>query len=76
VLRETAAQLLGTQIIGSQEVQEVLKINRRRLSALVAAGKITPFKEIKGVQLYWMPEVEKLKAEMLTDTRTNLYKNQ
>jgi hypothetical protein len=68
--KETAAGM----IMGSTDVQEVLMINRSRLKALVDAGKLTPMKELKRESLFWKPEVEKLKAEMLLDSRTNLFK--
>jgi hypothetical protein len=61
-------------ILGSNEVQELLMVNRSRLSALVEAGKLTPVKELKASSLFWLPEVEKLKKEMSLDPRTNLYK--
>jgi hypothetical protein len=68
--KEKAANM----ILGSTDVQEVLMINRSRLKALVDAGKLTPMKELKRESLFWKPEVEKLKAEMMLDSRTNLYK--
>jgi hypothetical protein len=64
----------ASMIMGSTDVQEVLMINRSRLKALVDAGKLTPMKELKRESLFWKPEVEKLKAEMMLDSRTNLYK--
>jgi hypothetical protein len=69
--KKTVAEM----ILGSSEVQEILMINRSRLNALINAGKLTPFKELKREALFWRPEVEKLRAEMILDTRTNLYKN-
>lgn len=61
-------------VLGSNEVQEVLLINRSRLHALVEAGKLEPIKELKREFLFYAPEVHALKKEMLKDTRTNLYK--
>lgn len=68
--KETVAMF----ILGSSEVQEVLMINRRRLNALVKTGKLTPFKELKRENLFWLPDVDRLKAEMMADSRTNLHK--
>jgi hypothetical protein len=68
--KETAAMF----ILGSTDVQEMLMINRSRLSALVDAGKLTPFKELKRESLFWKPDVERLRLEMMKDSRTNLYK--
>lgn len=68
--KENAAAM----ILGSCDVQELLMINRSRLFALVAAGKLKPMKELKRELLFWKPEVEKLKEEMMKDSRTNLYK--
>lgn len=68
--KETAAMF----ILGSHDVQEILMINRQRLSHLVEAGKLTPFKVLKREMLFWKPEVEILRQEMMKDSRTNLYK--
>jgi hypothetical protein len=68
--KETAA----LYILGSNDVQEMLLINRQRLNVLVASGKLTPFKELKRESLFWKPDVERLKAEMMKDSRTNLFK--
>lgn len=61
-------------ILGSNEVQEILMINRQRLSHLVEAGKLTPFKVLKRESLFWKSDVEKLRIEMMKDSRTNLFK--
>jgi hypothetical protein len=74
--RETAEKFVALNILGSQDVQEALMINRSRLAALVDSGKLTPIKELKREKLFWLPDVEKLKAEMKLDTRTNLYKQE
>jgi hypothetical protein len=68
--KETVAMF----ILGSNDVQELLMINRSRLKALVDAGKLKPFKELKRELLFWKPEVELLKEEMMKDSRTNLFK--
>ena len=65
---------IAKMILGSNEVQEMLHINRQRLSALVEEGKLKPLKELKREKLFWLPEVEQLKKELLKDTRSNLYK--
>jgi hypothetical protein len=52
----------------------MLMINRSRLAALVDSGKIAPIKELKREKLFWLPDVEKLKSEMILDSRSNLYK--
>jgi hypothetical protein len=72
--REAAAKFVATNILGSLDVQEMLLVNRSRLAALVEAGNLTPIKELKREKLFWLPDVEKLKNEMMLDTRTNLYK--
>lgn len=69
--KEDAAKM----ILGSHDVQELLFINRSRLKALVDSGKLTPMKELKRESLFWLPDVEKLKKELLLDSRSNLYKN-
>lgn len=61
-------------ILGSHEVQEMLMINRQRLNVIVKNGKLKPIKELKNEKLFYKPDVEKLKQEMLLDSRTNLYK--
>jgi hypothetical protein len=72
--REKAAAVVEN-ILGSNDVQEELMINRSRLSALVEAGKLAPIKVLKRESLFWKPEVDKLKQEMMKDSRTNLFKN-
>jgi hypothetical protein len=76
--KDTAAvkKMITANIMGSNEVQEVLMINRSRLHALVEAGKLEPIKELKREGIFFTPEVMALKAEMLKDSRTNLYKKE
>ena len=73
--REAIKKILDSNLLGSNDVQEILLINRSRLKALVDCGKLTPIKELKRESLFWLPDVEALKKEMLLDSRTNLYKN-
>jgi hypothetical protein len=61
-------------ILGSLEVQEKLLVNRSRLKALVDAGRLKPIKELKREMLFWAPDVERLKNEMIKNSKTNLYK--
>jgi hypothetical protein len=72
--QEAAKKIIQENILGSHDVQEMLLVNRQRLRALVEAGKLTPIKELKRESLFWLPEVDQLKKEMLNDSRTNLYK--
>jgi hypothetical protein len=72
--REVVKKLMEEKILGSSDVQEMLMINRSRLGALVEAGKLEPIKELKRESLFWLPDVEQLRKEMMLDTRTNLYK--
>lgn len=66
--------VLIENIMGSHDVQETLCINRSRLNALVIAGKLKPIKELKRESLFWKPDVELLRNEMMKDSRTNLFK--
>ena len=61
-------------ILGSSEVQEMLMINRQRLNVMVLEGKLKPIKELKKEMLFWRPDVDSIKTEMLKNSRTNLYK--
>ena len=72
--REAAKQFVMNNVLGSNEVQEMLLINRSRLKALVDSGKLIPIKELKRESLYLLADVDQLKKEMMLDTRTNLYK--
>lgn len=67
---------IAQMILGSTEVQEMLYINRSRLAALVEEGKLKPVKVLKKEKLFWLPEVEQFKKELLKDTRSNLYKRE
>jgi hypothetical protein len=73
--REAIQKMLDSNLLGSNDVQEILLITRPRLKALVDCGKLNPIKELKRESLFWLPDVEALKKEMLLDSRTNLYKN-
>jgi hypothetical protein len=73
--RARAADLIEVNVLGSEEVQDLLMINRSRLSAMVKAGKLDPIKVLKRECLFWLPDVLALRREMRKDTRTNLYKN-
>ena len=68
--KEQAAQM----VLGSYEVQEMLMIGKSRLYALIAEGKLKPLKELKREYLFWLPEVEAFKQQLLLDSRSNLYK--
>lgn len=67
-------EILIENILGSFDVQEILCIKRVRLKSLVDEGKLTPVKILKGETLYWKPDVEKLRNEMMKNSRSNLYK--
>lgn len=67
-------ELAAKMILGSLEVQEMLFINRSRLKAFVDEGKLQPMKELKRENLFWLLDVEALKAELLLDSRSNIYK--
>ena len=69
--KETVAMF----VIGATEAQEILMVNRQRIRALIDAGKLVPFKELKRESLFWKPDVEMLKAELALDPRSNLYKS-
>lgn len=73
--REAFKKLIDSNLLGSNDVQEMLLINRSRLKALIDCGKLEPIKELKREYLFWLPDVEALKKEMLLDSRTNLYKS-
>jgi hypothetical protein len=74
VNRNEVKNFVNINILGSNEVQEMLMVNRQRLKALVDAGKITPIKELKREMLFFRLDVEMLKQEMMLDSRTNLFK--
>lgn len=72
--RESAVEFVAVNILGSQEVQDILKINRSRLGDLVKIGKLKPIKELKRENLFWLPDVLAVRNELVLDTRSNLYK--
>lgn len=72
--RETASVFINSNVLGSQEVQEILKITRSRLKALVDEGKLKPIKQLTRENLFWLPDVEALKKLYLKDKKSNLYK--
>lgn len=74
--KEAVASFIALNILGSQEVQDILMINRSRLKALVESGKLKPIKELKRENLYLLSDVEALKKELLLDTRSNVYKHE
>ena len=73
-MSEITKELIITNVYGSQEVQETLCINRSRLTALLKDGKLNPIKQLKNENLFFRPEVEQLRREMMLDSRTNLFK--
>lgn len=68
-------ELAAKMVLGSNEVQEMLMIGKSRLKALVDEGKLKPMKELKREYLFWLPEVEAFKQDLLLDSRSNLYKH-
>jgi hypothetical protein len=75
---DNAIEFFQTQvfdnILGSHDVQDALCINRSRLKALIDEGKLSPVKELKNEKLFWKPQVDALREQMLKNERTNLYK--
>jgi hypothetical protein len=71
---EVTREMIIENIFGSQDVQNILCIKKSRLNALVTDGKLIPIKQLKNENLFFKPDVEKLKKEMLLDSRTNLFK--
>jgi predicted site-specific integrase-resolvase len=69
-------ETLFENILGSSDVQEILCIKRVRLKEFVDEGRLKPIKALKRELLFWKPDVEKLKREMMKDKRTNLYKQE
>lgn len=69
--KESAAKM----VLGSGEVQKMLFISKSRLKALVDEKKLPILKELKREYLFWLPDVEKLKQELLLDSRSNIYKH-
>jgi hypothetical protein len=67
-------EIVIENVIGSHDVQEILMINRSRLNALVGDGKLKPIKELKSQLLFWKPDVDLLRDEMIKNSRTNLFK--
>jgi hypothetical protein len=74
--RETAAEFVSNNVLGSQEVQEALLITRSRLKALVDEQKLVPIKKLQRENLFWADDVEQLKKQYLKDKKSNLYKQQ
>ena len=72
--REAASEFINSNVLGSQEVQEILKITRSRLKALVDDGRLKPIKQLTRENLFWLPDVEALKNLYLKDKKSNLYK--
>lgn len=72
--RNEALNFIHHNVLGSNEVQEMLLVSRVRLKAMVDAGKLKPVKELRREYLFYLPEVEQLKKEMMKDSRTNLFK--
>jgi hypothetical protein len=71
--RQNVIDALG-MVVTSCEVQEILMVNRSRLSVLVQSGKLIPVKETKSGGIFYLPDVMLLKQVMSLDTRSNLYK--
>ncbi|GAK03135.1 hypothetical protein JCM19037_1429 [Geomicrobium sp. JCM 19037] len=51
-------------VLTPSEVMEILDINRQRLSALSAGGRLNPVKKEGKTTIYYRPDVEALKKEL------------
>ena len=51
--REAFKKLIDSNLLGSNDVQEILLINRSRLKALIDCGKLNPIKELKRESLFF-----------------------
>lgn len=72
--RSDAEVFLKERILSSKEVQEILKIDRKRLAFMVKTQKILPIRSLSNDSLYWRDDIEEIREKMLHDPRTNLYK--
>jgi hypothetical protein len=73
--RAAAQEFVAHNVLGSQEVQEMLMITRTRLKHLVDEGKLKPIKKLTRENLFWFDDVDQLKKQYLKDTKSNVYKN-
>ena len=70
---EITKELITENIYGSTDVQEVLCVNRSRLNALVKGGKLNPIKQLKKENLFFKPEVDQLKREIMFYYINNIF---
>ena len=70
-LKRAAAEQM---VLDSNDVQEMLLISKSRLNALVDEGKLKTLKSVNRGYIFWQPDVEAFKQELLLDSRSNIYK--
>lgn len=62
--RQQVEDFIQNEVLTSTEAQEILNVNRQRMSKLFEDGRIQPMKKTGRVTLFLKNEVEQLKRDL------------
>lgn len=62
--RQEVEDFIQNEVLTSAEAQELLNVNRQRLSKLIEEGRILPVKKEGRVTLFIRSDVERLKVDL------------
>ncbi|ASB87375.1 MULTISPECIES: helix-turn-helix domain-containing protein [Bacillus] len=62
--RQDVEGFIKNEVLGAPEAQEILNVNKQRLSKLISDGRIKPIKKIGQVNLLLRTDVLQLKQEL------------
>lgn len=62
--RQQVEEFIQNEVLTSAEAQELLNVNRQRLSKLIEEGRILPVKKEGRVTLFIRSDVDRLKVDL------------
>ncbi|MDA1478263.1 helix-turn-helix domain-containing protein [Bacillus changyiensis] len=62
--RQDVEDFIENEVLGASEAQEILNVNKQRLSKLIKDGRIKPIKKIGQLNLLFRSDVIQLKQEL------------
>ncbi|MCY7468159.1 helix-turn-helix domain-containing protein [Bacillus pumilus] len=62
--RQQIEDFIQNEVLTSSEAQEILKVNKQRMSKLHADGRVRPIKKVGKTVLFLKSDIEQLKKDL------------
>lgn len=63
--RQQVEDFIQNEVLTSTEAQEILEINKQRMSKLIKDGRLQPIKRVGQITLFLKSDIDQLKKELL-----------